>query len=148
MNADKMNAFHKQKLAEHVAAVNKFAAKIGTRYPAHDADKFADPLLSQIAPMMWCRYNNIKTPNPVFQRAAMAMANHKRATAHHPEHWKNIADMPDDAIAEMCCDWCARGRYTSPWRFYSEYAQSKYKFTARQQELINDLLTKLWGNCE
>lgn len=37
-----------------------------------------------------------------------ALKLHWKHNDHHPEHYKNVADMPKDAIMEMCCDWHAR----------------------------------------
>lgn len=37
-----------------------------------------------------------------------ALKLHWKHNDHHPEHYKNVADMPRDAMMEMCCDWHAR----------------------------------------
>ncbi len=147
MNADKIIAFYKRQRAEHVAAVNRYAAKIGRSFPAHDADMFVEPMLSRIARLKWCQWHHLNTHPRMIQAGAAATGTHRRSNPHHPEYWERVSDMTVDAIAEMCCDWCAvntgRGKYPTPMDFYKNSALPKYKFTKEQQALIEELITKI-----
>lgn len=33
---------------------------------------------------------------------------HYEHNTHHPEHWKDVSEMPEMDVVEMCCDWHAR----------------------------------------
>lgn len=39
-----------------------------------------------------------------------AIRNHRLTNTHHPEYWGGIEFMPEQAIAEMVCDWYARAQ--------------------------------------
>ena len=40
----------------------------------------------------------------------LAIKQHVRTNSHHPEYWGGFANMPEIAVAEMVCDWCARSQ--------------------------------------
>jgi hypothetical protein len=40
----------------------------------------------------------------------LAIRQHVRTNAHHPEYWGGVENMPEIAVAEMVCDWYARGQ--------------------------------------
>lgn len=89
---------------------------------------------------------------------------HWQNNDHHPEYWadqmpKSFVDetplvinenMPDMAIAEMCCDWFARSAQykTNVWEFYEMRTKTRWKFTDKQHELIQTYLTLLLSESE
>jgi hypothetical protein len=150
---EKMKLFYKAERRRHIALVNEFAKKLGLSFPKHDADKIVEPLLSEFAPFSWCYHNSLPVRYKKWIHLREIASNrHKTASAHHPEHWKNIADMTEIAIMEMCCDWSAANmdarqheEFSSAMDFYKKFALKEYKFTKNQQKLIVSLLKKLNG---
>jgi hypothetical protein len=65
-----------------------------------------------------------------------AIKQHVATNDHHPEFHGGIDNMPEIAIAEMCCDWYARsqefGKDLREW--IRKEAFKKYKFNYRTQE--------------
>src|SRR5947209_10370195 len=39
----------------------------------------------------------------------LAIRQHTRTNQHHPEYWGGFESMPEVSVAEMVCDWFARG---------------------------------------
>ncbi|MCL2017368.1 MAG: DUF5662 family protein [Alphaproteobacteria bacterium] len=150
-----MKNFYISKRTEHVALVNSFAEKLGLHFPDHDKDKLHDPICSMMAPYVWKRYSPDSDAPPSTEQLAdceLGIMNHKTTNPHHPEYWgDDIADMPEIALAEMCCDWCAAniqklnayGKFKTVIDFYESYALSTYKFTDVQKEFIQKTLKEL-----
>ncbi len=65
----------------------------------------------------------------------LAIRQHNRSNAHHPEFWNGIKNMSSVYIAEMVCDWRARssefGSALQPW--IDEQATKKFGFTKRDK---------------
>ena len=143
--------FYKLKRTEHVDLVNGFAQRLGYNFPDHDADKFCDPIMSMIAPAVWCKACNIPRTEEINASAKTGVAIHKAKNLHHPEAWKNVADMTEIALIEMCCDWRAAnaekrtssGVFGDTMDFYIRHALPEYKFTKSQQKFIEEILEKL-----
>jgi hypothetical protein len=146
-----MKEFYKTERQAHIALVNDCAKKLGLSFPEHDADKITEPMLSEIAPFAWCRYNNLPAMDEVWIKSHHdAIRRHKKSNPHHPEYWKNISDMTEIAIIEMCCDWSAvnknpnhKKRFLTAMDFYKTSALPEYGFTKQQQEIIERTLQQI-----
>lgn len=149
--SDEVKDFYRAKRREHIDAVNDFARKIGYYFPEHDADKLRDPIASMVGPCVWARHHNLARTPEMSERCRAGIVLHKTSNSHHPEFWKNIADMPEIDIIEMCCDWRAAnaaqqntyGEFKNVLEFYELYALPEYKFTQRQQKIIEKTLGEL-----
>lgn len=120
----------KERLLNHIDLVNKYAKKIGHTYPYHDADKlgtlFNAYSLSKKYDQGYETYEGLpKKEAKIYNDATIK---HITSNPHHPEYFLNRTDrervinhftrdnppvnldctkMTDQAIIEMCCDWCA-----------------------------------------
>lgn len=73
----------------------------------------------------------------------IAWCKHYTEENHHPEHYTNINDMDDNAIAEMVADWMAmayekREDYDYYWK---NIAIKRFKFNDHQIQLIDKIVT-------
>lgn len=101
----------------------------------HDASKFDD-----------FEFKHLHKESPHFT-AALQM--HHIKNPHHPEHWQNIAQMPDEYLAEMVCDCVARAQEfgTDARIWFRDTATIKYNFSyddetgLKIQKYLNLLLT-------
>jgi len=61
----------------------------------------------------------------------MALTQHVTRNMHHPEYWDGITNMPRVYLAEMVCDWHARGSEfgTDLRNFIKNHATKKFDFT-------------------
>lgn len=74
-------------------------------------------------------HEDIKTYAPeMFQ---MALVQHVTSNMHHPEYWDGIENMPRVYLAEMVCDWHARGSEfgTDLRDFIKSHATKRFGFT-------------------
>lgn len=69
-------------------------------------------------------------------RLLEAIKQHVSTNDHHPEFWGGIDNMPEVAVAEMCCDWYARsqefGKDLRVW--IKKEAFKKYDFDYRTEQ--------------
>lgn len=78
---------------------DKFARDLIVRGFRHDLSKFFDDA-------EWCALHAGKdTPK---DKLVLAIEHHRSVNDHHVEFWKSIHEMPELAVAEMCCDIMAR----------------------------------------
>ena len=107
-----------------------------------------------------------------------ATVKHILNNPHHPEYFANRTDrkrietqftrdnppmaidctkMTDEAILEMCCDWCAMSEEfgNTPWEWFDKtvaltswYDATRYRwvFNDHQYDLIVSTLERLWGD--
>jgi len=146
--------FHKKRTDAHIAGVNYFAGLVGARFPDHDADKSAAPLLEPYALKNYANYHPdfpwTDSDEAAFDRARRA---HHAAAAHHPESYAAATDMPDDRITEMLCDWSAANKeqllirnvreYIDVADFFAREALPEHRFSAGQSRLIVSLMADM-----
>ena len=173
----------KNRILKHIELVNKYAKIIGHTYPYHDADKLG-PLfqaysLSKKYDQGYETYEGL--PEDEAKIYNDATIKHILNNPHHPEFFANRRDrkriedeftrenppmmidstkMTDEAILEMCCDWCAMSEEfgNTPWEWfdqtcgyikYDDYdPPMRWLFTNHQYDLIVNTLEKLWGDNE
>lgn len=145
----------KQHYENHKNLVNKYASKINKQYPNHDADKFSKELLiPYIKGFIWGKMN---CTDEEWKSFKVAQELHYRNNAHHSQHWdKNSyfkapdvrGKMPDEALYEMCADWCAMSEYygNTPFEWADENIGKLWKFDEHQIQVIYDTLHKMWDN--
>lgn len=61
----------------------------------------------------------------------VALNQHRKKNAHHPEYWPSIHHMPDEYLAEMVCDCVARAQEfgTDAKVWFEQEATVKYNFS-------------------
>ena len=145
----------KQHYENHKNLVNKYASKINKQYPNHDADKFSKELLiPYIKGFIWGKMN---CTDEEWKSFKVAQELHYRNNAHHSQHWdKNSyfkapdvrGKMPDEALYEMCADWCAMSEYygNTPFEWADKNIGKLWKFDEHQIQVIYDTLHKMWDS--
>ena len=143
----------------HIDRVNKYAKKINKEYPNHDNDKFNE---------LYDGYSLMSKENVNEEEQALiddATFRHVRDNEHHCEHWVDEKDiegfsrnnpnphgcldcskMPNEALEEMCCDWCAMSEEfnNTPFEWYEKNKDTRWHFNEEQDKFILDTLHKLW----
>lgn len=164
MNREEYKQQYIERTKKHVERVNKYAAKIGKSYPKHDDSKLnPDKLLDA--------YYIFSVPKEERTREEdanldMATLIHITTAAHHPEYWTptnltgftrsnftpngiiDATEMPEEAMEEMCADWCAMSDEfeNSPFDWFKKVNGSRWLFSQEQQDFILKTLDKMWNN--
>lgn len=144
---------------QHIARVNKYAKKINKSYPNHDSDKFNE---------LFDGYSLMNKKDVSEEEQKMiddATYKHVINNEHHCEHWCNPKDvegfsrsnptphgcldctkMPEEAMTEMCCDWCAMSEEfnNTPFEWFDKVKDTRWHFNEKQEKFILDTLHKLW----
>lgn len=141
----------------HIELVNKYAKKINKSYTEHDRDKLTE-LFDSYSLMK--KENISKEEEEAIDKATLK---HITSNKHHPEYWTNADlknftrkepvlncecyNMPDFAIEEMLCDWCAMSEEfnNSPFEWADKVINKRWLFTEEQVNFINNLLRELWN---
>jgi hypothetical protein len=81
---------HIERTLKHIALVNKYGARLGRRYPDHDADKL-DPnaLLVPYTYVTMQKMLHIELTGEEKESMDRATFLHIRSNQHHPEFWTN-----------------------------------------------------------
>lgn len=148
-----------QILAKHRQLVNYYASKVGKNYPNHDLDKLKPDMFipyvkgfvigkQSLNPNEWKEFKNTQDK-------------HYKQASHHSQFWDKswthdgqIPDvcgkMPDDAIIEMCADWCAMSKKygNTPFEWADENINKLWKFDKHQIKLIYNTLHKMWDTSD
>ena len=145
----------------HIDRVNKYAKKIGKAYPHHDEDKFNE-LYDGYSLMSKNKEDITKEEQAMIDDATFK---HVINNEHHCEHWVDPKDiegfsrdnptphgcldcskMPESALEEMCCDWCAMSEEfnNTPFEWYEKNKDTRWHFNEEQDKFILDTLHKLW----
>lgn len=125
------------RLLNHLDSVKRNCRKLALSLIEEGNEKLAHELiiagqlhdLSKFYSLEWeylCDYEKHKD-SPMLKEAILE---HVKTNTHHPEFWDSINDMDDVSLAEMVCDWYARGiEFEKPIRqFLEESAFQKYGF--------------------
>lgn len=80
--------------------------------------------------------------NADVEKRKPAIKQHQRTNPHHPEYWGSIHSMPDIYVAEMVCDWVARGGELGKdvHDFIEKEAMVNYGFT--EEDVIYEKIMK------
>ena len=154
---DYIDAFEKR-TKEHIARVNKYAAKIDKCYPSHDIDKLCE-LKHGYATMF--KEPLVKSDKKELDEVTVF---HIRFNPHHPEYWtktslhgwkrdnvtpNGVIDataMPEFAIDEMLADWCAMSEEfgNTPFEWFDKVNGTRWKFSRAQINYIQNRLKEMW----
>jgi hypothetical protein len=128
-----------QKVLQHMENVRSRCEILGLRLIERGEAEFGVKLislgrehdLSKLKGIEWDALDAAtKDESPDLFQAALEQ--HHLDNPHHPEHWGTIHDMPRVYVAEMVCDWAARGSEfgTAFWAYVQDQAMGKFGFTA------------------
>lgn len=168
-----------ERTQKHIDKVNEYAHKIGHTYPHHDYDKLQGELfepysLSQKYDQGYDTYSALtEEEKKAYDDATIK---HITRNPHHPEYWlrdKHVLDdftrdnppvnldctkMTNEALIEMCCDWCAMSEEfgNTPFEWmdknvgyikYDDYDPPvRWKFNNHQYDFIVETLKELWDD--
>lgn len=145
----------------HINLVNKYAKKVGYKFPDHDSEKITKLVNS------YCLFVIPNTERTDAEKAVLGAATllHVLQNPHHPEFWTETSldgftrenftpngpveatKMPEIALIEMVADWCAvaeeKGTNT-PLEWFERVNGKRWIFTNKQQEVIKDLISQMW----
>ena len=81
------------------------------------------------------------------EQLELAIKQHTRTNAHHPEYWGGVDNMPEIAVAEMICDWYARsqefGTNLREWIKTNAIDKFKIDLESEQYKWINNFVDML-----
>ena len=145
---------------DHKRRVSKFGNVIGKNYDSHDNSKL-DILFKPYALMK-------KKDKTLEDEQALDLATfvHVKNSPHHPEYWtstnlegftrKNTNphgplecyEMIDEALLEMCADWCAMSEThdNTPFEWFNKVKLTRWLFSQCQEQLIYSTLKQMWEN--
>ena len=147
---------------EHIDRVNKYAEKIGLSFPNHDKDKFTTLYNGYSKMGDWKRDDLTPEEQKEVDEATYI---HVSTNQHHPEYWAdpeeiegftrqnpnphgmiNAEKMTEDAMQEMCADWCSMSEEfkNTPFEWFEKVNGKRWKFTKEQQDFILGTLNKMW----
>lgn len=145
----------KEILARHHNLVNHYEHKVGKSYPNHDLDKLRpDMIVSYTKGFVKGRK---RLTDEEWEEFKATQLKHYRETSHHLQYWDKSWEpnsgpinvkgkMPDEAIIEMCADWCAMSyKYGSdPYEWTAKHVNKDFLFDQHQIDLIYNTLNKMW----
>lgn len=140
----------------HRASVNKYGAKVGKSYPKHDLDKLKEPLLTPYV-KGFVRGKEGCTDKE-WEEFKNTQDIHYKNNSHHSQYWDKswqhdgqmpIADnkMNNEAIIEMCADWCSMSEHygNTPFEWADENIGKLWHFDKHQIDLIYKTLKQMWS---
>ena len=153
----------------HIAKVCEYGQKIGKDYSAHDMDKlnelFNDYSLMKkktSKPGSNIKDNLDGLTKDEENRVNNATFIHITTNQHHPEYWASekitsfdrenpqlglhCESMPNEAIDEMLCDWCATSEEcgNTPFEWLEKVVPTRWVFTDEQVKYMKARLKELW----
>lgn len=145
----------------HINLVNEYANKVDLDFPTHDSSK-----LTLLLPGYRYLLCEDKTPQQEEMQDICTQI-HVTQASHHPEYWvkdrsllqgftrKNpnphgmldCSHMPQEAIDEMCADWCAMSKHfdNTPFEWFDKVNGTRWYFNNEQQMYIRLMLDKMWN---
>lgn len=146
-----------QILAKHRQLVNYYASKVGKNYPNHDLDKLKPDMFIPYVKGFVIGKQSLNSNE--WKEFKNTQDKHYKQASHHSQFWDKswthdgqIPDvcgkMPDDAIIEMCADWCAMSKKygNTPFEWADENIGKLWKFDEHQIQVIYDTLHKMWDS--
>ena len=152
-----------KRMKRHIDSVNYFARKLSLHFPNHDVDKFLPENLDIQTKFSWSCFIDKPLKEDDRKELDRITLEHITTQWHHPECWvedksvlKNFtrhiptmnldcSKMPNIAIYEMCCDWCAMAKqfHNSPMTWADKTVNKRWLFTEEQVTMIYDTLKSL-----
>ena len=132
---------------------------------SHDRDKLSDgEFIAHYAPYIVKRYCNDGLQDEFeltdeYRKLwdERYVVQHCLRNGHHPEHWDrnysygenhppyDATAMPQEYVAEMCCDWCAVGleQGNSAMDWFQKVNRTRYRFSGWQERFISWLIREI-----
>lgn len=107
---------HLDNLVRHIDLVRGACLLLGKRLMARGHQEFGRILISRgfehdVSKFSGIEWDYLHAGRDVpLDELELAIRQHVRTNSHHPEYWGGFANMPEIAVAEMVCDWYARGQ--------------------------------------
>jgi hypothetical protein len=107
---------HLNNLIRHIELVREACLLLGKRLIAQQQTDFGRLLIAHGFIHDASKFHGIEWdylhwgPDVPEDELRLAIQQHRRTNSHHPEFWGGIANMPEISVAEMVCDWYARGQ--------------------------------------
>lgn len=165
MITNEMREDFKKRTNKHITLVRCYGAMLGKDYSKHDVSKYREDMVDGYSLVQYYKNNKeVKSDTEDQKKMDEVTLWHVINEKHHPEYWikdkeqlKNfgrdnpatnldVSEMPNDAIEEMVCDWCAMSQElgTSPHEWFDKNVGSRWLFTDEQESYIGLLLDQLW----
>ena len=143
-----LKLFH-DRTTMHINLVKKYAGILESKFPEltglsdiaaeHDASKFGpEENLGYIRTTWSYKTTGKAAPKSV---TGDSWEHHKEVNDHHPEHWGDVKEMSDLALAHAICDWAAMGeeKNTSLFEWIENEALTRWKWSPEQIKRIYQL---------
>ncbi len=107
---------HLENLIRHIELVREACLLLGRRLMAQGRLEFGRLLIARgfehdVSKFYGIEWDYLHAGRDVpREELELAIKQHTRSNSHHPEYWGGVDKMPEIAIAEMVCDWYARGQ--------------------------------------
>ncbi len=107
---------HLENLVRHIELVREACLLLGRRLMAQGRQEFGRILIARGFEHDVSKFSGIEWdflhagPDVPREQLELAVRQHVRTNSHHPEYWGGFENMPEIAVAEMVCDWYARGQ--------------------------------------
>lgn len=145
----------KEILAKHHNLVNHYGHKVGASFPDHDLDKLRPDMIVPYTKGFIKGKRNVSPEE--WKQFKETQLKHYREASHHLQYWDRTwqpgdlaldvrGKMPDDAIIEMCADWCAMSykMHSDPYEWTAKHVNKDFLFDQHQIDLIYNTLNKMW----
>jgi hypothetical protein len=144
---------HLENLMRHIAMVRKACTLLGKRLAAQERSELGRHLIARGHVHDASKFYGIewdylhRGPDTPAEELQLAIKQHTRTNSHHPEFHGGLCNMPELDIAEMVCDWYARGQEfgTGLREWISDSAIGRYNIDleSRQYHWINNFVDQL-----
>lgn len=107
---------HLDNLVRHIDLVRGACLLLGKRLMAQGRQEFGRILIARgfehdVSKFSGIEWDYLHAGRDVpKEQLELAVRQHTRTNSHHPEYWGGLENMPEIAVAEMVCDWYARGQ--------------------------------------
>ncbi|MBR3163091.1 MAG: hypothetical protein IKF17_03210 [Clostridia bacterium] len=107
----------------------------------HDNSKFGEDELTALAEIDDNRMSMRDASKSLPPEMKAFLKIHYEHNTHHPEHWDDVAQMPEMDVVEMCCDWHARSvQYgTNLIEFVNTRQANRFNFPQKMFEKILEI---------
>jgi hypothetical protein len=106
---------HLDNLVRHIDMVRSAGLLLGKRLMCQGRKEFGRILIGNVYVHDASKFSGIEWdylhagPDSPKEKLDLAVKQHTHTNSHHPEFWGGVDNMPEICIAEMVCDWYARG---------------------------------------
>lgn len=147
---------HLENLTRHIELVRDACSLLGKRLIKQGRVEFGIQLIARghahdVSKFYGIEYDYLhRGPDTPSEELDLAIQQHQRTNSHHPEFHGGVEHMPEIDIAEMVCDWYARGQEfgTNLREWISDTAVERYHIDleGRQYQWVNEFVDMLLQN--